>query len=99
MDIHIVVEKPEYMILSEQAAALELQIGHYCTRLLRAHLADNRDETQELVALRELVGIHEITIGALRTDLEAANVLLRGDSVEPKVEEEDLQPETGEKKE
>lgn len=76
------VDKPEYMILSEQAAEKNLQIGHYCTRLLRAHLAETRDENQELVALRELVGVHEITIGALRTELEAANVLLHGDSVE-----------------
>ncbi len=74
MDIHIVVEKPEYMILSEQAAKAGKQIGHYCTRILRAHLAETKEENQELVALRILVKDLEKTIEDMRTELEGSGI-------------------------
>ena len=54
MDIHIVVEKPEYMILSERAAALELQIGHYCARLVRASLQEQQAIDEYKDQLKEL---------------------------------------------
>lgn len=45
MDIHVKVEKPEYLILSQRAEELGLQIGHYCARVIRASLEpDPKDE-------------------------------------------------------
>ena len=78
MDIHIVVEKPEYMILSERAAELKLQIGHYCTRLVRQSLEEETITQEYEKQIKKL----KAKISELSEALTAAEELLESEELE-----------------